>query len=194
MSIIMSNEIKMFWNFSDLTSQEKIDLSKFTHLNETIEKNNEFDNYRAVYSAYVSGMLNIWEDEQNLVWCSELDYQIKYLIDKLWLTNGILLFAEKKYQKLDTAIWELLVSHDILYQEEEKEYLEIINSIKKWIFSIEILDCFGNYIDSCELMFNIEWDIISEYEKFKNGLLKFDIARFKKENKIIDIICWIKKQ
>ena len=186
--------IKSFTDISELQPREQDYYSEFSKLNQVIEVWNSIDPYSAVYKAYIQAILNIWESWIDISQNTELDNEVQYLVDKVWVTNQILSFLDAKYIGVDSIMWNLLMAHNLIYPEELPLFTHSIKNISKWWFVLDLYDNTNTLIKNIKIPFDIEWNSAKEIEEFDNQLMKIDIEKYMTEYQDIQMICEIKKR
>ncbi|MDD4151544.1 MAG: hypothetical protein PHR68_02940 [Candidatus Gracilibacteria bacterium] len=95
---------KLFSQINELSEENQKEFKDFSNLNKILENNPIFQ-YNEIYNSYIEIILN----NKNYLDFSELDYQIKYLIEEKGVSvNKILEFAKMKFGKIEDILSNFL--------------------------------------------------------------------------------------
>lgn len=171
-SINMSERFKTFGDISELTPREQDELSVFHGLNKIVEENKTISWYQDIVKAYSQAILNMWEEWVDFSEYWELDFQVKYLLEEMNQTNGILSFADKKFKLIETVIAELLENIWPLSKEKSLKIFNIMNDYKEWKLCFKICDIENNDLNEVLIPFNLNIDFRSQYIEMRKRFNK----------------------
>lgn len=162
-------KIIAFSNLWELDDKQSLDFVNFKALNEIINSKNV--TYNELLDSYCRVLLSIAED--SITWFSELDLQIKYLMDVVREPiNKILRYADKKYENLEVLLKEAL------FDFVPDHYINSILNVKKWDLEITVVDKYWVKQKVFKIPFCLTWDMSSIYiylKEFEKEISKLKI-------------------
>lgn len=186
----MSWYTKLFSDFWELSAEEKLQFSDFERLNCYIEAN-PFIWYMELYNSYVRVVLDIWKNP-NISDYSELDFQVKYLIDETKVPlNSILSYANIKFWWAKELLEWFFVKLPWIKQDDIIKILDTINKIKRWYIEIAVFLVDKDEPEVHTIYFDIKSKPEDLQKKLKNWFDNLDIERIKKW-KVVGIWLWIR--
>lgn len=175
-------EIKLFSDFSSLDTENKQTFYEFSEFNSFLEKNTI--TYLNLYNSYIKIILDIWRKDIDFSTYSELDFQIKLLIEDTKVPiNKILEFANLKFWNFETELYKTLKGLDFLADEDVKKLLEKLLKNKQWDLIFSFLGEDWDEIHSIEMKFDIKNFSIESIQNLKKQIGVIDYT-FALENKI----------
>ncbi len=201
----MNSRIKVFSSFKELDEEKKYKYFRLEKFNDSLERE-WIKDYKEIYDSYIK---NIISTDKNIDFSnySELDFQIKYLIEEEKVAvNSILEFAWEKFSTYEKLLIDLFDRSSIFspfhkvwtmvwilkdLQEVKNELIYKILKLKKW----ELVIKFINPIDFSNRTYLINFDLnnLWEFEKFEEEILSFDVDKIMNENNMIIEWIWIMK-
>lgn len=199
----METRYKVFWSLNDLDELKKNKFEKFKKFNDFLEREGISD-YDKVFDSYIKVLSQ--SNESNYFDYSELDFQIKYLIEEENIAvNSILEFAENKFSRLEKLLKDLFEKVSLfspiyninwvlaVLKEDNnsiEKFIEIIKEIKKWELIVKFENPINKENRTYFLWFDLNYDIES-FRKFEDLLLDFDVDKIMSENNMIITWIWI---
>ena len=203
----MSERYKIFSSFDELEDKKQIKFSNFLKFNEFLERE-WISSYDKIYDSYMK-VLSAWEDI-NYSDYSELDFQIKYLIEEEKVAvNNILEFAEIKFSDIETMLKDALLESPLftpinkiwefiaINKDIEKQIPVVIKDlVKRWKWNLVIITKDPKILSeewkTFHLIdFDFTNDIVNNLFKFKEKLLDFDLDKEYREHSRLPIWIWV---
>jgi len=201
----MDSRIKIFSSFEELSEDKKLRYSKLEKFNDLLERE-WIEYYEKIYDSYFK---IITSTDKNIDFSnySELDFQIKYLIEeKKIAVNLILDFVWEKFSTMENMLVNIFDKSTIFspfhkiwpmvwilkdMQEVKKSIINQILEIKKW----ELVIKFINPIDSNNRSYLINFDLNDLWilKRFEEEILNFDVDKIMNDNNMIIQWIWIIK-
>jgi len=199
----MIHRLKGFSELDELNTKKQIKYKALEKINNLLENEKKID-YDTLINSYTKNL--IWSENIDYVQFSELDYQMKYIIEenKVALTS-ILDFANNKFPTPNNFLMDIFKQSNIFSpihnvwwilainnnSEFKKQVINKILKTEKW--ELEIL--FHNPISNRKITYLIEFNLnsIDWFLNFKNELIDFDIDKIMNEKHVIIKGIWVYK-
>lgn len=170
---------KLFSQINELNEEKQKEFKDFSNVNKILENNPVFQ-YNEIYNSYIKIILN----DKNYQDYSELDYQIKYLIEENWISvNKILEFAKTKFWKIEDILSSFLKDKLFFFSDLDDDSM-IENTIKniyeKKSWNIQFQIIFTDKIKINEVIsidFDINWDQKIFLDKLNKAFSTYDFMQ-----------------
>lgn len=151
---------KRFSRISELDEEKQNKFKNFKRLNIILE-NNPIIQTQEIFNSYTMIILKEWEISNY----TELDFQIKYLIEELNISiNSILEFTWEKFYNIKDVINNYFIKKIRFDKEKIDNIIDDIYSKKVWKFHIKFI--YNNEDSEFTVIdFNINWDLKKFEEK-----------------------------
>jgi len=199
----MEESYKVFKWFDELDTKKQIKYKDFEKFNIFLEKN-EVWSYDEIFDSYLRVLS--WENIDYVDY-SELDFQIKYLIEeKKVAVNNILEFAELKFSDLENLLTTLLLESNLfspinkigdfvwINKDIEEKIPDVVKNIlkeKKWNLVVIMQKPWEKQRFFHLIDFDFTKDVIKNFQTFKEKLLDFNLDEEYKKNSTLAVWIWI---
>lgn len=173
----MSWYAKLFSQLWELDDDNKLRFSDFEKLNEFLERS-PLLSYTDLFNSYVKIVLDIWKNP-NFWEYSELDFQVKYLIDEVKVPlNKILNYARLKYWEFNDVLKWFFSNIPWIDEDTQMEIIGHINKRKTWSIVIYV----KTTIDTPEehiILFDLNSNPSILHKRLKECFDKINLERIK---------------
>ena len=166
-----------FWNFHELSAEKQFKFDLYKGLNDIIQK--EKIKPDLVNDSALKILLDIWKQDIDFSDYSELDHQVKLLIEehKLAISN-IYEFVETKFPFKKEEYIKILNQMDALPVWEIEGIVDMLFQKQEGIFIINIFNIRDELISRKAIPFNINSNFVKNLEYFKKKVWEVDISQF----------------
>ncbi len=194
----MEEKYKIFWNFFELDNENKEKYKDFENINKILELSWNKNNYDTIYDSY----LNYFQGSNDYSNYTEIDFQIKYLIDeKKIAVNKILEFAWEKFKTRYKFLHDILKKSNLFSPIHNLSWMLAVSKseididlfiknllrIESWEIFIKFKELNWNSNSTYLIGFNFKNDknIINNIKKFASDIEDFSIEKINKDTWMI---------
>ena len=166
-----------FWDFHELSDEKQFNLALYKGLNEIIQK--EKIKPDLVNESALKILLDIWRQDIDWSDYSELDYQVKLLIEEYKVAiSNIYEFVETKFPFKKQEYIKTLNQMYVFPVWKTEEMVDVLFQKQNWLFVINIFNVKGTIIDRKPIPFNVNSNFIKNLEYFKKKVWEVDLNQY----------------